>query len=227
MIRLNRISLFILSLMISLFFTPSTIKAQGGKEPIIKDSTAMFKGVAVSFDLVGAGQLLLSDYGQYEAAVRVNLKDKYFPIAEIGYGKCDATDETTNNTYKTDAPYIRVGCDFNILKNKHDIYRFYLGGRYAFSSYKYDVTNTTLTDPVWGDKAGINSTNNKGNQHWLEFAAGIDVKISGPIHLGWSFRYKQRLFNKNGDVGDAYYVPGYGRGGRARLGGTFNVIFEL
>ena len=37
---------------------------------IQKDSVAFFRGFAVSFDMAGAGMLMLSDYGQYEAALR-------------------------------------------------------------------------------------------------------------------------------------------------------------
>ena len=50
------------------------------------DTTPIFKGVQIMADVVGAVQLAVSDYGQYEAGVRVNLKDKYFPVVEIGYG---------------------------------------------------------------------------------------------------------------------------------------------
>ena len=63
--------------------------------------------------------------------------------------------------------------------------------------------------------------------HWLELAFGVDAKIWGPVHLGWSVRYKRRLFHREGDVGDAWYVPGYGRNGGSRIGGTFNLIFDL
>ena len=49
------------------------------------DSIALMRGVAVSADLIGLAQIAFSDYGQYEAAARVNLKDRYFPVVEIGY----------------------------------------------------------------------------------------------------------------------------------------------
>ena len=34
-----------------------------------------FNGLAVSADLVGVAQMAFGDYGQYEAALRVNLKN--------------------------------------------------------------------------------------------------------------------------------------------------------
>ena len=51
-----------------------------------------FNGLAVSADLVGVAQMAFGDYGQYEAGLRVNLKNKYFPVFELGYGKADGED---------------------------------------------------------------------------------------------------------------------------------------
>src|SRR3712207_7225703 len=45
--------------------------------------------------------------------------------------------------------------------------------------------------------------------------AGLDAKISGPLRMGWSLRYKARLHQKQGKDAEAWYVPGYGRGGRS------------
>ena len=82
-----------------------------------KDTIPLLRNVAVSADLVGPIQLMVSDYGQYEAALRVNLKDKYFPVVELGIGKADGTDESTQINYKTTAPYGRIGCDFKDRKS--------------------------------------------------------------------------------------------------------------
>ena len=49
-----------------------------------KDTIPWLNGVAVSVDLIGPVQLIVSDYGQYEASLRVNLKDKYYPVFELG-----------------------------------------------------------------------------------------------------------------------------------------------
>ena len=98
----------------------------------IDDSIPLFRGVQVMVDLIGPIQRAVSAYGQYEAGVRVNLKDKYFPVVEVGYGEADHTDDVTQNSYKTSAPYGKLGVDFNIMKNKHDDNRVYAGLRYAY-----------------------------------------------------------------------------------------------
>ena len=192
-----------------------------------KDTVAFFRGVAVSADVVGLAQLAFSDYGQYEAALRINLKDRYFPVFELGYGTADSDNPTTNLKYKTSAPYWRVGMDFNIAKNKHDAYRVYAGARYAMTYYKFDVVGSGLKDPVWGDDVDYNVKGMKAYYHWMEAVFGVDAKIAGPLRLGWSVRYRRRITHDDGNIGKTWYVPGYGKQGGSRLVGTFNIIFEI
>ena len=205
--------------------------AQGGsKKNIIAetaDSIPLFRGAAVSVDLVGPAEMMFGDYGQYEAAARINLKDKYFPVVELGWGKANAEDVATQLTYKTNAPYVRAGMDFNLMKNKHDIYRLLGGVRYAYTSFKYDVNSPNIVDPVWKDNVEYNAEGVKCNYHWLEFSFGVDAKIWGPVRMGWTVRYRKKLYSKAGDFGTPWYVPGFGKSGSTRLGGTFNVTFEL
>ena len=193
-----------------------------------KDSIPVFRGFAVSFDLVGAGLLLLSDAGQYEGALRINLHDEWFPIVELGYGKADHMEEATQIAYKTSAPYFRVGIDRNLLKDKHGKNRLYGGIRYAFTSYKVDIFRPEFSDPTWLWPVSYEIMGAPCKHHWLEVVLGLGAKIFGPLHLGWSVRYKRRLsHSEEGDFGNTWYVPGYGKYGDTRLGGTFNVIIDI
>ncbi len=224
-----RISKFISRAVCSslLFLLPLLSVAQRRQMVAEVDSVPTFRGLAVSVDAVGLVQQATGSYGQIEGALRVNLKDRYFPIVEIGYGKADADDASTQLIYKTSAPYGRVGIDFNMLRQKHDIYRLYIGGRYAFTSFSYDVDSPPVSDPVWGGEATYHISGEKANCHWLEAVVGIDAQIWRHLRMGWSVRYKLRLAHDDGDAGNVWYVPGYGKEGGTRLGGTFNVIFEL
>ena len=203
--------------------------AQGLKQQVERpDTTRFFRGLQVMADVVGPIQLAVSDYGQYEAALRINLKDKYFPVFELGYGTANHEDDpVTHVAYKTSAPYGKVGMDFNIMKNKHDIYRVYIGARYAFTTFKYDVASPVLTDPVWKDPAAIQLNDVSASYHWAELLFAVDAKIWGPLHLGWSVRYRRRLAHNDGESGNVWYVPGFGKTGNSRLGGTFNIIINL
>lgn len=192
-----------------------------------KDTIPTFRGLQITADLVGMAQLAVSDYGQYEAGLRVNLKDKYFPVVELGYGKADHHNDVTQTEYYTKAPYGKIGVDFNVLKNKHDIYRVYAGFRYAFTSFKFDVSHPDVKDPVWGNENPYGGSDIKGKYHWLEGVFGVDAKIAGPLHLGWSVRYKRRIKHDISKMGNCWYVPGYGKTGSSLITGTFNVMINL
>ena len=192
-----------------------------------KDSVALFRGFAVSFDLAGAGMLMLSDYGQYEAALRVNLHDEWFPIVEAGLGKATHDDDVTRLYYSTSAPYFKIGIDKNMLRDKHGPNRLYLGVRYGFTSYKVDITHPDFSDPTWQWNTSFAVKDAACKYHWAEIVIGLDAKIYGPLHLGWSVRYKQRLaHSEDGDWGKPWYVPGFGTYD-TKLGGTFNVIIDI
>jgi hypothetical protein len=193
-----------------------------------KDSIPLMRGFQVSFDLVGAAQLMLSDYGQYEGALRLNLHDQWFPVFELGYGKANhEAAPPTEIAYKTAAPYFRVGVDFNLLKQKHQANRLFAGFRYAHTSYKIDVWRTDFPDPVWKWPSGFGVYDLSCYQHWAEVVFGLDAQILGPFHLGWSVRYRQRLAHSEGELGNSWYVPGYGTQDTSNISATFNVIIDI
>ena len=216
-----------LAISLLLLTMSSAASAQMKFFTIQKDSIPLLRGFAVSFDLVGAGMLALSDYGQYEAALRVNLHDEWFPIVEAGVGKATHDDEVTQLYYSTSAPYFKVGIDKNMLKDKHGPNRLYVGLRYGFTSYKIDLSRPDFPDPVWLWNTGFGVKDASCKYHWAEVVIGVDAKIFGPLHLGWSVRYKQRLaHSEEGEFGNPWYVPGFGTY-NTNLGATFNVIIDI
>lgn len=227
MIHPRNISTYILSIVISLALLGVSHQVMAQDKAVDDKDVPLFNGFAVSVDLVGPAELVIGDYGQYEAALKINLKDRYFPTIELGLGKADHDDDVTQIQYKTSAPYGKIGIDFNILKNKHDIYRLYAGARYAFTSFEYDLYHPAITDPVWGSEAEYRANDVKCSFHWMEALVGVDAKICGPIHLGWSLRYRGRLSYKDGKPGKAWYVPGFGKGGSSAIGGTFNISIDI
>ena len=180
------------------------VEDQAEKEPPV------FGGVTVSGDVVGVAMKMLgSDYSQMEVAARLNFKERYFPVFELGYGESDNQGVETGNRFQTHAPYFRIGLDYNFNTRKWQTgNRYYLGVRYAFTSFRYDISAENFTDPVWG-------------------VFGIEAKIWGIFRLGWNVRYKIRISHKDAPQGRPWYVPGFGKYGNSCLGGTFNIIFDM
>ncbi len=186
-----------------------------------------FAGISVSADLAGATMAAFTPYGNYEAACRISLWHRYFPIVEIGLGTSNHTEESTQIHYKTNAPYFRIGADYNFSKNRRSGNRIFAGLRYGFTGYKYDVSGPTINDPTWGGSVPFDYSGVSVNAHWGEAVFGLEAKIIGILRLGWSLRYKVMLKQKNSEIGKSWYVPGYGRNKSGIFGGTFNIIFEL
>lgn len=217
----------ILTSILAVLALSSSVRAQGFLK-FERDSVPFFQGVAVSVDLAGAAQLQLSDYGQLEAALRVNLHNQYFPTFEVGLGKAThEDDQVTGISYRTKAPYFRLGADVNLMKKKHTGNRIFAGVRYACTYYKVDMDRQNFPDPVWQWDTGFGVRDEKCNQHWAEVLLGIDAKVAGPLHLGWSVRYRKRLFHNDGQQEKTWYVPGYGIQESTRLGYTFNLTIDI
>ncbi len=215
------ISLLLVSITSAAFSQPKIFKVE-------KDSIPVYRGIAISADLVGPAMLLLSDHGEYEGALRVNLHDEIFPVVEIGIGRANHdNDEVTGITYKTKAPYFRLGVDWNLLKNKHRPNRLYGGFRYAYTNYTVDIIRQQFPDPVWQYDSGFGVEGMGCWQHWLEGVLALDAKVAGPLHLGWAVRYKRRLFHHEGEIGRTWYVPGYGIYGNSRMSANFYIIFDI
>ncbi len=213
---------------LALLLLCAVVSASAQKKKVVAepDTVPLFRGVQVSYDLMGTIMRAVSDYGQYEAAVRVNLKDRFFPTAELGYGSSEHNPEGSSVIHaSTNAPYFRIGCDLNVAKKKHDDYRVFIGLRYGFTAFTFKA-DAEYTDPVWGNTVNYRIEESGCNYHWGEFLFGVDAKICGPLRLGWTVRYRMPLSTNEGQAGQIWYVPGFGKRGN-KIGGTFNVIFEL
>ena len=199
---------------------PIALEPATKKEPLLA-------GCSVGFDVCGTVMALASPFGQYEGMFRVNLKNRFFPTAELGIGVSNHTDETSNIKYKTASPYLRLGVDYNFLKDRHSGNRLFGGIRLAYTSYKFDLSAPDLKDPIYGTTVPFNLIGIKGNMLWSEGMFGVEAKIWKFFHVGWSVRYKLRLHEGKTEVDNAWYVPGYGRYGSNGLGGSFNVVFDI
>ena len=219
-----RTSGFICTLLISLW--AASLGAKEREEVIPK--APLFCGVAVEADLAGPVMKAVgSRFAQMEVGARLNFRDHYFPIFEMGIGESDREGQEIGNRFKTRAPYFRVGMDYN-FNRKHNGNRLMLGVRYAFSSFKYDFRNPDFEDPVWGSaQRGLVLDGQRGRAQWAEFVAGCETKLWSFIRLGWTIRFKARIHQSVSDFGEPYYTPGFGKNGSSTFGGTVNLIFDV
>lgn len=222
-----RISRFSFALVGISLLLPSPMQARDEGEREKAPKAPLLMGVAVQVDLAGpVMKALNTKFDQLECGARINFRDKYFPLVELGVGECERDGEQNANHFKTRAPYFRVGMDYNFNK-KHNGNRFFAGLRYGFSSYTYDFTNVDFQDPVYGGNTGLDLSGQKANMHWAEVSVGCETKLWSFIRLGWTLRFKARISEKDTPYGSPYYVPGFGKNGSTTWGGTCNLIFDI
>ena len=193
-------------------------------------ASPLYQGTLIGIDAAGlASKALGSDITSAEAVVTVNLKNRFFPVAELGYGSIDTTDDETDIHYKASAPYFRLGADYNVFYKKPYLPGYFtVGLRYGFTSFKYDVASPPLTDPNWGgtsiplDYQGV-----KTNVGWAEIVAGIKAEVFKKFYMGFSVRYKMRLNMTKHENSEPYYIPGFGRGEKSCFGVTYNLVYQL
>ena len=128
-----------------------------------------------------------------------------------------------------------------MAKKKEKNSYLYAGLRYAFSSFKYDVSTMPADDPIWGDVIGNPSLEDgywggsvpfshlgmKGSVQWLEIVLGVKVRIYKNFNMGWSVRMKYKTKASTGEYGDPWYVPGYGKFKSSNMGITYSLIYKL
>lgn len=225
----RRIYRYILLFTVSLL--TNTIVCAQSQKPIpsqTSDSIPLLMEKQLFFNAAGLVLWQFSDYGEIEGGVRLNLKGKYFPVIEAGIGVCDKTHDETDIHYKTSSPFVRVGCDYNFMKNKQSDNLIYGGLRLGYSTFKYDMDAPSLDDPYWdGSVLEYNFKGVSSNATWAEFVFGLETKIFKNLRMGWTARYKRRLKHKTTNIGKAWYIPGYGENDGHLFTGTFNIVFCL
>lgn len=225
---------YILILIISVLAMPVSAQQEVSEKKTIvskgedkKEKTPWLGGVAVSADLCGLSMKLVgAKFANMEIAGRLNIKEKFFPILEVGIGDCTRQGGENSNVFSCTSPYWRVGMDYNVNK-KPNGNRFFAGGRYAFSRFKYDYTAPSLMDPVYHVEMPLDLKSQDGYMQWFELVVGFETKMWSIVRLGWNFRYRMYLTNSFPENGDPYFVPGYGKFGVSTFGGTVNLVFDV
>ncbi len=205
-------------------------RAQGKARPTQapeEEKAPLFGGVAVGADLVGLAMKGMGlKFANMEVCGRLNFKEKYYPIVELGIGDCTREGGENSNKFSTTAPYYRVGMDYNFNK-KVNGNRFFGGLRYAFSSYKFDFENPDFADPVYGTSTPMKFKDLSAKKQWMEVCLGVECKLWSIVRMGWSLRYKIRLKNNTPTYGEPWYAPGFGKNGTSTWGGTVNLMFDI
>lgn len=186
-----------------------------------------FEGAEITFDIMSPMSSYFGrKYMNTQVGLKVNLNYRLYPVIELGVGTCDDREEGVH--YKIDrAPYVRIGADYNLHWKKRKDSHLFVGARYAFSTFSYDVWSAPITDGVWEGATPFEYRDVKASAHWAEFLIGIQARIAGPILMGWDFRYRMPLSVSKKDYAAPHIVPGMGEDKENNFGLTYSIIYEL
>ncbi|NDW11811.1 hypothetical protein D0T50_02780 [Bacteroides sp. 214] len=241
------LALFIGSLLFLLLVTPLSAQTSAAAKQKKKEEepwkyVPLYQGVKIGVEAWGLiNNVLGSDFLSSEISAELNLKNRYFPIVELGYATTDAWAENGTN-YKSSAPFARIGLNYNTMFKKGADNYLYVGFRYAFTSFKYDIAMSPLKDPVWGSEGLPNiiwddvwgggvtypaQKGLKGNMQWFELLVGVQAKVFESFYMGWTVRMRNRTTYSASEHGNPWLVPGFGRFDSSNLSITYSLIYKL
>lgn len=233
----NNILFFVLLLLpIGLYGQPP--QQQGGDKPPMQlpqedvvnysDTAQLFQGVMVGVDLFDpVAQLLGQNYGGYMLHVEVDLMHRFFPVWEIGVGSAYEKPDDMNYTYTGNtALYNRIGMNYNFTYKNPAYDFFYVGFRYGFSTYSYEITDISMESSYWEQIYTTNIYDQHASAHWFEGVVGVQVDLYKGLMLGWSVAYKWMLYESTPKGSDPWYIPGFGTKSLP-VGFTYTIGYRL
>jgi len=204
---------FIISLILCLVVT--TTIAQDKNKDTIAVKTKWWSGVTLQVDVASMIGSALSKGETYslEGAAQIDIKNKYYPIVEIGFAGANKTSSEDIN-FKTNGLFGRVGVDFNMKKAKPDSKPsnnlFTAGLRLGMTRFAYNINNIVITDDYWGNSELLNFNNQITSKFWYEIVLGVKVEVFKNTYMGWTVRNKQLISKDASGEVFPWYIPGYG-----------------
>jgi hypothetical protein len=161
----------------------------------------------------------------FELSADIEIKRNFFFTSEAGTQKYNLSDSLYR--YTSSGPYLRVGLDYNILKNKaENQYEMVFGGlRYGYSRLNQSADNIIIGENYWGEGDITELETSTIQAHWIEAAIGVRAELFKYVFIGWSFRWRVMLYQSKIPEMKPIYIPGYGRGEKKSLIGFNYYIY--
>ncbi len=197
-----------------------------------KDSIQFLQGIWIEADVAPLIQTALINKNIYSAQgnIQVNLKNKYFPVIELGYAGAEKT-APNNIRFDTQGVFGKAGVDLSMLKPKPNSTQknnnLLVGLRLGMSRFNYSIYNQTLTDAYWGGTETYNLESIPSTSVWFEIAAGLRVEVYKNFYMGWTVRNKHLITKATSGDTFPWYIPGYGTGKSSVWGLSYTIGYRL
>lgn len=150
-------------------------------------------------------------YGLVGVTAQLNMHNRYLAAVDFGIGQGAYNGNGDAYSYRSPlACYFRVGMDYNFLYNSNPDYIFTAGFRYGISPFTFAVDDIRTSDPYWGETGTFSIPSHRVFAGWVEVGLGLRVRLWGAISAGWTVKYHSVLHLSGTDLGQPWYIPGYG-----------------
>jgi len=170
-------------------------------------------GLRVGIDLYNPLQNAITPEKKvYEIVADYRLTYKLFIAAEAG-----TTDYLTKVDYmqfNTSGTYLKAGIDYNTYQNWLGMDNMiYFGGRLGYSNFSQTLLNYTINSNPFFTGTLINTPIKYNNlsAKWIEIVFGIKAETLTNLYLGFSFRSKFLITDKEPSNFKNLYIPGFNR----------------
>jgi len=166
-------------------------------------------------------------YSNFDIWGQLSLHNWFFPTVEVGIGQASRTPERNNYTYKSSPGFFaKIGIDYNFLYKSSPDYNVFIGVRAGFSSFKYKLTDISISSDYWGEDKRFELPDQRSTAFYGEALAGLKVKIYRNFSLGWTLRYHFKFHVKDASASSPWFIPGFGAK-NAPFSATFSLIYTL
>ncbi len=203
----RHIYLFIIS--IFAFYVFGIAQTEVKKDTLLKKKSY---GLRLGIDLSNPIQTALNkDRKSIELVADYRIKKNLYIASEIGF--LDRFEQESYYDFTTKGQYIKLGLNYNTYKNWLDMdNEIYVGFRYGFSSFSYEVSNITVeSEAILPFYTNEIQNYDDLTANWFEFVAGFKVQIYPNIYLGTQFSLNKILFQKEKNSFKNLYIPGFNR----------------
>jgi hypothetical protein len=179
--------------------------------------------ISFGMDMLKVGKTLSTNRTEFEFQSKVDF-NKYYLAADFGTLKMSPNG--TDFNYQMSGNYFRIGPQVNFMSYSSSRSDLFFGLMYSRASLK-DELDYLKSGNGWNDEQ-INLVNNKLNARWWEANLGLTVKVAGPIHFGWSMRFKFAKKLSGYQVLHPLEIPGFGEASKGnQFGFNYYVIYKL
>lgn len=161
-----------------------------------------------------------------EGYVSYDLSEKLSAVLGAGYLNYEYSQY--NYTFLNKGMYLRVGADFNILKPKKSLGKYWggIGLRYGLSRFNSEVPIFSQKN-YWGD-ASSSIPAKKSWGHFIEASPGMRAEIFPHFSMGWSVSLRMLLYANTGNGVKPIYFPGFGNGEkRFSTGFSYFIVWNI